>query len=148
MRIKERWDEAGMSLIELIIALAMIVGITATVPLLIKVIAFTGKENIGTAIEETEMFFTDIGKEIRLAKEVNISQQQLVLKAKNDDILVFSFYQGKIRKQVNGTGHEIWLQNTASFTAEKNGRLIILRITDMKGTKLERSYMPLQWGIG
>jgi competence protein ComGF len=137
-----------MSLIEVIIALAMIVAVAATVPLLIKVITFTGKENIGTAIEETEMFFSDIGKEIRLAKEVSITQQQLVLKTKNGDIMVFSYYQGKIRKQVNGTGHEIWLQNTASFIAEKNGRLIILRITDSKGNKLERAYMPLQWGIG
>jgi competence protein ComGF len=147
MRIKARWNEKGITLIELIISLAIILAIAALVPLLIKAITFAGKESKGTTIEETEMFFTDIGKEIRVAKEVGVSQQQLVLKAKNGDILVFSFYQGRIRKQVNGTGHEIWLQNTASFTAENNGRWIILKIVDFAGKKAERSYLPLQWGI-
>ncbi|MFC7370417.1 competence type IV pilus minor pilin ComGF [Fictibacillus iocasae] len=143
MRNNKCGNELGMSLIELLIALAMIVTVAACIPLLMNVITTAGKEGKGTAIEETEMFYHDIGTEIRAAKEVSVLQGKLVVKVKTDDTAVFSLYQDKIRKQVNGTGHEIWLQNVSSFKPVMTAGVLSLQITDKNGMKKERSYRML-----
>jgi competence protein ComGF len=132
----------GHTLVEVIIALAVIVMITSLFPLLLIPIQ---KHPPITQLEETSLFFSMIGKEIREAKAIEVNNNTLYITNANQDVISFSKYHSLIRKQVNGLGHEVWVQNVHSIVMEMaKDILLTVTITNNDGLKMQRVFRRIE----
>ena len=105
-------SESGYTLLEVIIALGVMLMLTSLIPLLLIPIQ---KAPTFSQLEDTILFFSMLGKEIREASSIEIRNNQLFIAEDDGNVTSFSKYHSLIRKQINGLGHEVWLQNIRSL---------------------------------
>jgi competence protein ComGF len=135
---KDVKSERGYSLLEVIIALGVLLMLTSLIPLLLIPLQ---KAPPFSQLEDTILFFSMIGKEIREASAIEIQNNQLNLAADNGNIISFSKYHSLIRKQVNGMGHEVWLQNINSLEINRRSENFIeIEIIDSLDQKYHRVF--------
>jgi competence protein ComGF len=122
------WNSNGFTLIESLIVLMVFSACAASMPLLYEgsdrtIQAAKAEKNI-----EWELFIIQLRNEMQMSQNWNLSEAKLAYSAagSNDVIVSISQYRDKIRRQVQGQGHEVLLQNvkTASFSS-KGGKVYI-----------------------
>ncbi|WP_050180833.1 competence type IV pilus minor pilin ComGF [Domibacillus robiginosus] len=122
------WNSNGFTLIESLIVLMIFSAYAVSVPLLYdgayRVIE-SGKAEKNT---EWEIFVIQLRNEMHRASNWKTSEKTLTYSAEgsSDELVTISQYYDKIRRQVNGLGHEVLLQHveTASFST-KGGKVYI-----------------------
>jgi competence protein ComGF len=128
----------GHTLIEAIIALAVLLMLSSLIPLLFIPIQ---KQPPISQFEETSLFFSMLGKEIREGKAIEVNNNSLYITLSNGTVLSFSKYHSLIRKQVNGLGHEVWVQNIREWVLEKHSDVLFaVKIIDTKGHEYRRFF--------
>jgi competence protein ComGF len=134
--------QEGFTLIETIIALAVLVMLSSLVPLLLAPIQ---KHPPSSQLEETALFFSMLGKEFREGSSFQITNNVLFIKKTGGDEISFSRYRTLIRKQINGMGHEVWLQEIQLFTPFKHSdKLLEIKIIDSEGNEYNRSFQRIE----
>jgi competence protein ComGF len=129
-------------LIEAIISLAVLLMLTSIIPMIFIPIQ---KKPPVSQLEDTSLFFTMLGKEIREATSLEVKNNNLYIMNVNNDVLSFSKYQSLVRKQVNGLGHEVWLQNISEMMMKnQSDGLIEVSIIDTDGRKYERVFWRME----
>lgn len=122
------WNSNGFTLIESLIVLMVFSACAAFMPLLYEgadrtIQAAKAEKNI-----EWELFIIQLRNEMQMSQNWQLTETNLTyLAAGSTDVVVsISQYRDKIRRQVQGKGHEILLQNvkTASFSS-KGGKVYI-----------------------
>jgi competence protein ComGF len=132
----------AFSLIEVIIALSVLLLLTSLIPLLFTPLQ---KNPSPSQFEDTSLFFAMLGKEIREASSLTIENNSLFLTRSNDDVVSFSKYRTLIRKQLNGLGHEVWLQNIAGMVVEmRDDGLIEVTLTDTDGHHYQHAFWRME----
>jgi competence protein ComGF len=78
---------------------------------------------------ELEVFVQQAKMEVRNAKNVTTNGKMLTIINRNNQVITYENYQGKLRRRVNGAGHEIMLQNVEQATYESlnNGAIFLLQ---------------------
>ncbi|MDR7072714.1 ComGF family competence protein [Fictibacillus barbaricus] len=134
-------SERGYTLLEVIIALGVLLMLTSIIPLFLIPLQ---KAPPISQLEDTILFFSMIGKEIREASAIEIQNNQLNLAADNGNVTSFSKYHSLIRKQVNGMGHEVWLQNINSLEINRRSENFIeIEIIDSLDQKYHRVFQTM-----
>ncbi len=129
----------GFTLIETIIALLIFVVLASFSPLFIKVIRPPAEPAV--RLEELQLFFTEIGKEIRSASSIRVANRQLLITNSDGETATYSQYGQIIRKQVKGLGHETWLQSIKRFEPSvTNGIEVHVNIQDISGKHYDRKF--------
>jgi competence protein ComGF len=122
------WNSNGFTLIESLIVLMVFSACAASFPLLYdgayRVIE-SGRAEKNT---EWEIFVIQLRNEMHRASHWKVSGKTLTysVEGAGDELVTISQYYDKIRRQVNGQGHEVLLQHvkTASFST-KGGKVYI-----------------------
>ncbi|WNB93560.1 ComGF family competence protein [Bacillus sp. NEB1478] len=130
--------ENGTTLLEVIIALGVMLLLTSLIPLLLIPIQ---KAPSSSQLEDTILFFSMLGKEIREASSIEIQNDQLIITEDDGNVMSFSKYHSLIRKQINGLGHEVWLQNIRSLEVEiLSEDFIVVKIQDLFDRQFDRVF--------
>lgn len=88
------------------------------------------------------LFFVQLQSEFRKSGTYWTNAQGTVLffdRPEDGSIIRYELYQDKIRRRVNGTGHEVFLQKTGAFRVEEDDYGIILAVTSLDGNVFERT---------
>ncbi|MFE4812195.1 competence type IV pilus minor pilin ComGF [Peribacillus simplex] len=91
--------------------------------------------------KEWEVFTMQLKQEIRSSKVQDVIGNKLFLLS-GEQLSSFEQYEDKVRRRVNGMGHEVILQNISEFRVEKDGGVIVINITDKAGTAFSRRFHP------
>lgn len=130
--------KGGYTLIEAVITLGVLVMLSSVVPLLLIPIQ---KHPPISQLEETSLFFSMLGKEIREGTSVQVQNNTLFIIDANGDIKSFSKYHSIIRKQINGLGHEVWVQNISGMIVKKlSDFLISVKVIDNEGKEFQHVF--------
>lgn len=88
------------------------------------------------------VFFEEIQRELYLANSVNVSTASFTLHLPTRSIS-YSKYNDYVRRRVNGTGHELVLQNVSSFDVmEVNGGLVC-QVMFSNGKKVSKEWFTI-----
>jgi competence protein ComGF len=70
-----------------------------------------------------------------------VNNNSLYITLTNGNVLSFSRYHSLIRKQVNGLGHEVWVQNISEMVLKKHSDvLLVVKLIDTQGNEYERFF--------
>jgi competence protein ComGF len=140
--IKYADSQKGYSLMEAFIALTVLLMLSSLIPLLFIPIQ---KQPPNPQLEETSLFFSMLGKEIREGKSIEVNSNSLYVTLTNGNVLSFSRYHSLIRKQVNGLGHEVWVQNISEMVLKKHSDVLLaVKLIDRQGNEYERFFRRIE----
>jgi competence protein ComGF len=135
-------SQSGTTLIETIIALTVLLLLSSLLPLLFIPIQ---KQPAISQLEETSLFFSMLGKEIREGEIIEVNNDSLFITHSDGNVISFSKYHSLIRKQVNGLGHEVWVQNISELVLEiQSDVLLTVKIIDDKGHVYQRLFRRVE----
>ncbi|MCK1991485.1 ComGF family competence protein [Peribacillus muralis] len=131
----------GFTMIEMLFSLLILMTISLFVVQLFSII----QTQVGTIDKlhpkEWEVFTMQMHQEVRSSKSQDILGNRLYLLS-SDQLTSIEQYEDKVRRRVDGKGHEVMLQNISKFHVEQDGSVIVLVITDKAGTTFSRSFHP------
>ncbi|MBP3041137.1 ComGF family competence protein [Bacillaceae bacterium Marseille-Q3522] len=123
-------DEKAFTLLEVCYALSIFCLFAAVLPLTFRILYQDDIMAKHLQKMEWNVFSGQLKKEVRLCSTLSVDHKRLTLINEDGSIVTYEKYQDKVRRKVNGTGHEIALQNINSleFTAFHGG--IQITVTD------------------
>ncbi|MGE7905505.1 competence type IV pilus minor pilin ComGF [Peribacillus sp. NPDC094092] len=131
----------GFTMIEMLFSLMILIATSLFVLQLFSIIhtqmGFVDKLHP----KEWEVFTMQMKQEVRSSKDQDVMGNKLYLLSA-EQLSSFEQYEDKVRRRVNGMGHEVILQNISEFRVEKDGGVIVINITDKAGTTFSRRFHP------
>lgn len=91
--------------------------------------------------KEWEVFTMQMKQEVRSSKAQDVMGNKLYLLS-GEQLSSLEEYEDKVRRRVDGMGHEVILQNISEFRVDKDGSVIVINITDKAGTTFSRRFHP------
>ncbi|MDX8045997.1 ComGF family competence protein [Gracilibacillus sp. S3-1-1] len=91
--------------------------------------------------EELPMFYHFhhiVELEAQTATSIYVEDNQLHFIQTNDDHVVISFHNNKIRRQVNGSGHEEILRQITDFNLSNQEKDIVIQLVTIGGEQIEK----------
>lgn len=135
-------NERGFTLIELLFSLVTFLAVTALVLQLVTSIYTAGKKDSGIQPKEWEIFIGQLKRQVNLADGMEAGGGKIHLLIRGQLIEVQK-YQDKVRRLVDGSGHDVMLQHTAAFTVKKEGGGLLVSVTDLEGKIYAAQIYPL-----
>ncbi|KRF61856.1 MULTISPECIES: competence type IV pilus minor pilin ComGF [Peribacillus] len=131
----------GFTIIEMLFSLMILMTTSIFILQLFSIIhtQLESKEKLHP--KEWEIFTMQMQQEVRGAKSQDVIENKLYLLS-GDQLSFIEQYEDKLRRRVNGKGHEVILQNISKFKVEKDGNVIVLNITDKAGNTVIRRFHP------
>ncbi|MCA1025508.1 prepilin-type N-terminal cleavage/methylation domain-containing protein [Cytobacillus kochii] len=117
----------GFTLIEALIALACFLIIVSFMPLVFKVISVN--ENIDERKQKIEwlVFIQQLKKEVRVAEKISLDNRGVLILLIDNQSISYEKYGDKLRRRVNGAGHEVVLQKLQSVQFEvKEDNMVLI----------------------
>lgn len=130
-------NQKGFTLIESLLSLYILSFISILLIMLLSTLLFqTNSKKLHPF--ELENFVIQAQSELREANEWGVNNNVIFMTSRHDEHITYSTYNELIRRQVEGRGHEVLLQNVSSFSCEEFDNGIKLNITDINGNKFIR----------
>ena len=126
-------NEKGLTLLELMLTLTILLAVIWVVPLLMS--AALTESGRDFQQEEASLFFHLFSKEIREATNVAHSKGSIEVTKKDGTMVKYEMYGSSIRRRVNNTGHEIVLQEVRGFVIEVSGSEVMIEVELNNGNK-------------
>ncbi|MBM7693284.1 prepilin-type N-terminal cleavage/methylation domain-containing protein [Peribacillus deserti] len=138
-------NEKGFTLIEMLLSVVIL---STLASLILTGMIFLKKDFEVKSINkmEWELFLHQINRDIRTSTMQTAAGSTLTLFVKNRTITIEK-YQDKIRRRIDGSGHEILLQNTQSFHVKTEGEGLNLEVKDQYGNSLNAFLLPIRRSI-
>lgn len=130
-------DSGGFTLIEVIICLTVLIIVASLMPLMIVNINSAQTQMEANNNPEWDLFLIQFRNEVKLHEIQKTEPQKLTLKSKEGNNIVFSKYETLLRRQVNGTGHEIYLTSVKNIHFSIKNEMLWMEVTFLNGTKKE-----------
>ncbi|WP_185113070.1 competence type IV pilus minor pilin ComGF [Peribacillus sp. FSL E2-0218] len=131
----------GFTMIEMLFSLLILMLISLFVVQLFSIIQTQVEAVNKLHPKEWEVFTMQMHQEIRSSKSQVVRGSGLYLMS-GDQLSSIEQYEDKVRRRVDGKGHEVILQNISKFQVKKDGSVIVLVVTDKAGTTFSRSFHP------
>ncbi|WP_240620252.1 competence type IV pilus minor pilin ComGF [Peribacillus acanthi] len=122
----------GFTILESLLALFCLVIITSLFLQISTSFLLLNKPFQSFRFQEWEVFLNQVKKEVRNSKSVTVQNNKLNL-ILDDNLILIESYQDKVRRRVNGLGHEVMLQNIISAEFEKRDSSIYLKVRHKNG---------------
>lgn len=135
-------NKKGFTLIELLISLSIFLAISSLILQMLTNVHTSLRSDAGINPKEWEIFLNQLKRQVYLSTEQKVSGSKLYLTVKNSEIVLIEKYGEKLRRRVNGTGHDVLLQNVSRFSVKKTGKTIVIEVTDNSGQVYTRSITP------
>ncbi|WP_169818547.1 competence type IV pilus minor pilin ComGF [Domibacillus iocasae] len=129
------WNSNGFTMLEALIVLIVFTACAASIPLLYDGAYRTIEAAKAEKNMEWELFIIQLRNEMHVSQDWHLSASRLQYSPVdlNDSIVSINKYNDKIRRQVNGQGHEIMLQNVESATFSIEGGNLYIHVTFSNG---------------
>ncbi|MFE4896400.1 competence type IV pilus minor pilin ComGF [Peribacillus butanolivorans] len=131
----------GFTIIEMLFSLMILMTTSIFILQLFSIIHTQLESKDKLHPKEWEIFTMQMQQEVRGAKSQDVIENKLYLLS-GDQLSFIEQYEDKLRRRVNGKGHEVILQNISKFMVEKDGNVIVLNITDKAGNTVIRRFHP------
>ncbi|RID89408.1 hypothetical protein D1953_02260 [Peribacillus asahii] len=131
----------GFTMVEMLISLVVFMMISLFVLQIFLVMYPNLIMNKQLHHKEWEVFSIQLQKELRESKNQTVKNNKLYLLT-NGSVASVELYQNIVRRQVEGLGHEILLQNVADFQVNQKGNQISVQVTDYSGKQYSRTFHP------
>jgi competence protein ComGF len=131
----------GFTLVEALIALTVFMTCAASFPLLYDAayrVVETSKSEKNT---EWEIFIVQLRNELHQSSNWYVSAGKLNYGV-NGSITSISQYEDKLRRQINGEGHEVMLQNVKKAAFALEGGKLYIHVTFQNGEEEGTSLYP------
>ncbi|GAE91216.1 hypothetical protein JCM21714_157 [Gracilibacillus boraciitolerans JCM 21714] len=79
--------------------------------------------------------------EVQWSQKIYVHLNQVYFLQNTGDEVIVSFHNNKIRRQVNGKGHEELLRNINQFTAVEYSDEIVISILTNSGEQFEKVFL-------
>jgi competence protein ComGF len=119
----------GFTLLEALLGLAAFCLMAALLPISIQVVNRVDQTEVRLQAMEWEIFSSQVKKEIRMGQQIKVLSNSLSFK-KDADSILYEKYGTKLRRRVNGVGHEVLLQNVNSVQFEKFNNRVVIKVED------------------
>ncbi|WP_462412203.1 competence type IV pilus minor pilin ComGF [Neobacillus sp. Marseille-QA0830] len=125
-------NETAFTLIEVLLSLSILSMVMfLTIPA-IQIMLDQRGTNVGLQAMEWEVFCSQFKKEIRMSSKAEVVSNRLIL-TKSTETVIYEKYDSNLRRRVNSTGHEIVLQNVASYSFSLTKNAVKLTVNDLRG---------------
>ncbi|WP_336866359.1 competence type IV pilus minor pilin ComGF [Peribacillus frigoritolerans] len=131
----------GFTMIELLFSLLILMTTSLFVLQLFSIIHTQMRSVDKLHPKEWEVFTMQMKQEVRSSKAQDIMGNKLYLLS-GEQLSSLEQYEDKVRRRVDGMGHEVILQNISEFRVDKDGSVIVINITDKAGTTFSRRFHP------
>ncbi|PLT29180.1 competence type IV pilus minor pilin ComGF [Peribacillus deserti] len=140
-----RKNEKGFTLIEMLLSLVILSTISS---LILTGVVFLKKDLEVKSIDklEWEIFLHQVNRDVRTSNTQIASGSTLTLFVKERAITIEK-YQDKIRRRVDGSGHEILLQNVGAFNVKQGEQGLNLEVKDKYGGQVQAFLVPIKRSI-
>lgn len=130
--------KSGFTFLEMLLTLTILIIILPFAAFLLQHVHY----KIDNEHISVQQFFTFLQHDTRKANEVIADKNRLSFVMNDNEIATIEPYQNYIRRRVNGKGHEIYLNDVASFTivSEKYGYHVTVETS--KGDLYEKTIIP------
>jgi competence protein ComGF len=128
-------NNKGYTLLEMLIVLSLFLMISSFFPLLFSVLSKWIDQPSSLHPFEWEVATAQIAMDVREAKKIVILEGMMTLEGFNQDVISYELYENMLRRTVNGTGHEVVLQNIASAEFSYIDGGISIAATDLQEEK-------------
>jgi competence protein ComGF len=137
--------DKGFTFIEMLVSL-VIFTILATLVLQLFLVINT-QLNKESSIQplEWEIFINQLKREVRKSNVQEVDNGKILLQV-DSNVVTIEKYQNMLRRRVNGTGHQILLQNITSFQPKMEGNKIVITVSDEEDVNYFRRLSPLLTG--
>ena len=134
---------SGFTLVEVLVAFSFLLIIISLFPLMIKSIPIIKNSNVDLRPFEIQIFFNQLSMEVREAKEISINGTTLVLVKSDGTQITVEKYQDKVRRRVNGVGHDLFLQRITSISYMSIPGGVQVNVEGSNGKKYTRNLYQL-----
>lgn len=124
--------EAGYTLLEMLISFSLFLMMMSFVPIIIKMTKEHQETSVSLSTLEWDLFVQQLTLEIRAGHQVECSNQKLTFVNDYNQMVTYEKYGNMIRRRVNGTGHEVVLQNVSSAQFIKVPQGVLIQIKDLE----------------
>ncbi|MBL3642185.1 competence type IV pilus minor pilin ComGF [Peribacillus frigoritolerans] len=131
----------GFTMIELLFSLLILMSTSLFVLQLFSIIHTQMRSVDKLHPKEWEVFTMQMKQEVRSSKTQDVMGNKLYLLS-GEQLSSLEQYEDKVRRRVDGMGHEVILQNISEFRVDKDGSVIVINITDKAGTTFSRRFHP------
>jgi competence protein ComGF len=131
----------GFTMIEMLVSLVIFMMISIFVVQIFIVVHSNVTLKNQLQLKEWEIFSMQLQTELRNSKDQTVVDNKLHLLI-DGRIATFEKYQDMVRRQVDGLGHEVMLQQVANFQVKKEGDHIVVQVTDHEGNQFSRKFHP------
>ncbi|MEW5551857.1 competence type IV pilus minor pilin ComGF [Peribacillus frigoritolerans] len=131
----------GFTMIELLFSLLILMTTSLFVLQLFSIIHTQMRSVDKLHPKEWEVFTMQMKQEVRSSKAQDVMGNKLYLLS-GEQLSSLEQYEDKVRRRVDGRGHEVILQNISEFRVNKDGSVIVINITDKAGTTFSRRFHP------
>ncbi|WP_249594820.1 competence type IV pilus minor pilin ComGF [Peribacillus frigoritolerans] len=131
----------GFTMIELLFSLLILMSTSLLVLQLFSIIHTQMRSVDKLHPKEWEVFTMQMKQEVRSSKTQDVMGNKLYLLS-GEQLSSLEQYEDKVRRRVDGMGHEVILQNISEFRVDKDGSVIVINITDKAGTTFSRRFHP------
>ncbi|MEC0274504.1 MULTISPECIES: competence type IV pilus minor pilin ComGF [Peribacillus] len=131
----------GFTMIELLFSLLILMTTSLFVLQLFSIIHTQMRSVDKLHPKEWEVFTMQMKQEVRSSKAQDVMGNKLYLLS-GEQLSSLEQYEDKVRRRVDGMGHEVILQNISEFKVNKDGSVIVINITDKAGTTFSRRFHP------
>ncbi|KIL44385.1 hypothetical protein KP78_33490 [Jeotgalibacillus soli] len=113
-----RLQTRAFTFIEVIFCLSVLIIIASLMPLIFLTISNANDRLEKPAAVEWDLFLIQFRQELTRYELERVEQQRIILMDHEGNRITFSSYRTLLRRQVNGTGHEVFLTaiNSLNFT--------------------------------
>ncbi|OMP67689.1 competence type IV pilus minor pilin ComGF [Domibacillus epiphyticus] len=129
----------GFTLIEALIALIVFLACAASFPLLYDAAYRAIETSKAEKNMEWEIFVVQLRNEMQMSKNWHVSGGKLYY-GEADALTSISQYQDKLRRQINGRGHEVMLQHIKTAVFSFEGGKLYIHATFQNGEEEEASF--------
>lgn len=133
--------DKGFTMVDMLISLVVFMIITILVTQMFVIVRENLIKKNQLNLQEWEIFSIQLKNEIRNSKDQSIVDNKLYLLSRGS-IVTIEQYKNLVRRQVNGMGHEIMLQNIASYHVQQDGFDITVNVMDHQGIQYTRTFHP------
>ncbi|MBM7660863.1 competence protein ComGF [Bacillus mesophilus] len=104
-------NEKGYTLLEMLLVLSIFLMVSSFFPLLFSVLSQWIEQPSSLHPFEWEVATAQITMDVREANKIVITEGMVTLEGANSELISYESYGDLMRRTVNGTGHEVVMQN-------------------------------------
>jgi competence protein ComGF len=131
----------GFTLVEMLVSLVIFILISSFTLNLFTFIKTNMAERSSLNQKEWEIFISQLNQDIWQSKTRQTNDDKLYLTVGKDVVLIEQ-YQDKVRRRLNGTGHEVMLQNISHFQVGSSGNIVTVTVADKQGSEFSSRLRP------